>query len=60
MLALALIPAAVIGFVGVHYIGKSVRSEAQSRVNQDLEIVVTSYRDQLARLAYALENRAAA
>jgi two-component system, NtrC family, sensor kinase len=55
MLALALIPAAVIGFVGVHYIGKSVRSEAQSRVNQDLEIVVTSYRDQLARLAYALE-----
>jgi len=55
MLAVALVPAALIGFVGVHYIGKSVRSEAQSRVNQDLEIVVTSYRDQLARLAYALE-----
>jgi signal transduction histidine kinase len=55
MLAVALVPAALIGFVGVHYIGKSVRSEAQSRVNQDLEIVATSYRDQLARLAYALE-----
>ena len=39
MLAVALIPAALIGAIGVYSINKSVRSEAQSRVNQDLEIV---------------------
>jgi signal transduction histidine kinase len=55
MLAVALVPAAVIGAIGVYSINKSVRSEAQSRVNQDLEIVMTSYREQLARLAYSLE-----
>ena len=55
MLAVALIPAALIGAIGVYSINKSVRSEAQSRVNQDLEIVGTAYREQLARLAYSLE-----
>jgi two-component system NtrC family sensor kinase len=56
MLAVALVPAGLIGAIGVYSINKSVRSEAQSRVNQDLEIVVTSYREQLSRLAYALET----
>lgn len=56
MLAVALVPAVLIGAIGVYSINKSVRSEAQSRVNQDLEIVVTSYREQLARLAYSLET----
>jgi hypothetical protein len=55
MLALALVPAVLTSAIGVYSINKSVRSEAQSRVNQDLEIVMTSYRDQLARLAYSLE-----
>lgn len=55
MLAAALAPAVLIGAIGVYSINKSVRSEAQSRVNQDLEIVMTSYQDQLARLAYSLE-----
>jgi len=55
MLAAALVPAMLIGAIGVYSINKSVRSEAQSRVNQDLEIVMTSYREQLARLAYSLE-----
>jgi len=55
MLAVALVPAVLIGAIGVYSINKSVRSEAQSRVNQDLEIVMTSYREQLARLAYSLE-----
>ncbi|HEX5681006.1 MAG TPA: hypothetical protein VFX82_09225, partial [Desulfobacterales bacterium] len=55
MLAVALIPAALIGAIGVYSINKSVRSEAQSRVNQDLEIVGTAYREQLARIAYSLE-----
>jgi signal transduction histidine kinase len=55
MLAVALVPAVLVGAVGVYSINKSVRSEAQSRVNQDLEIVMTSYREQLARLAYSLE-----
>ena len=56
MLAVALVPAALIGVIGVVSINTSVRSEAQSRVNQDLEIVAAGYRDQLARLAYALES----
>jgi two-component system, NtrC family, sensor kinase len=55
MLSVALVPAVLIGAIGVYSINKSVRSEAQSRVNQDLEIVMTSYREQLARLAYSLE-----
>jgi two-component system NtrC family sensor kinase len=55
MLAAALVPAVLIGAIGVYSINKSVRSEAQSRVNQDLEIVMTGYREQLARLAYSLE-----
>jgi two-component system, NtrC family, sensor kinase len=55
MLAVALLPAVLIGAIGVYSINKSVRSEAQSRVNQDLEIVMASYREQLARLAYSLE-----
>ncbi len=58
MLAVALVPAAVIGAIGVVSINASVRSEAQSRVNQDLQIVATGLRDQLARLAYALESAA--
>jgi hypothetical protein len=48
-------PAVVIGAIGAYSINRSVRSEAQSRVNQDLEIVMTRYRDQLAGLAYSLE-----
>jgi len=56
MLAVALIPAALIGFIGVYYIGKSVLSEAQYRVNHDLDIVVTAYREELARLAHTLET----
>src|SRR5512139_3574315 len=55
MLAVALVPAVLISAIGVYSINKSVRSEAQSRVNQDLEIVMTSYRERLARLAYSLE-----
>jgi two-component system NtrC family sensor kinase len=55
MLAVALVPAILIGAIGVYSINTSVRREAQSRVNQDLEIVMTSYREQLARLAYSLE-----
>jgi signal transduction histidine kinase len=55
MLAVALLPAVLVGAIGVYSINKSVRSEAQSRVNQDLEIVLTSYRERLARLAYSLE-----
>ncbi len=56
MLAVALIPAALIGAIGVTSINTSVRSEAQSRVNQDLEIVAASYREQSARLAYSIES----
>jgi two-component system NtrC family sensor kinase len=56
MLAVALIPAALIGFIGVYYIGKSVLSEAQYRVNHDLDIVVTAYREELARLAHTFET----
>lgn len=55
MLAVALVPAALIGVVGVRSITSSVGSEAQSRVDQDLEIVLASYADQLAHLAYSLE-----
>ncbi len=55
MLTVALVPAALVGLVGVHSITRSVRSEAQSRVDQDLEIVRTAYADQLAHLAYSLE-----
>ena len=51
MLAIALIPAVLIGAIGVYSISKSVRSEAQSRVNHDLDIVVTGYREQLGQLA---------
>ncbi|MCU0560798.1 MAG: cache domain-containing protein [Desulfobacterales bacterium] len=58
MLAVALVPAALIGAIGVVSINTSVRGEAQSRVNQHLEIVAAGYRDQLARLAYALESSA--
>jgi two-component system, NtrC family, sensor kinase len=56
MLAVALIPAALIGFIGVYYIDKSVSSEAQYRVNHDLDIVVTAYREELARLAHTMET----
>lgn len=59
MPAVALVPAALIGAIGVVSINTSVRSEAQSRVNQDLEIVAAGYREQLARLAYALESASA-
>lgn len=55
MLSVALVPALLIGAIGVFSIDASVRHEAQSRVNQDLEIVLTSYRGQLERLAEALE-----
>ena len=55
MLAVALVPAALIGVIGASSITSSVRSEAQSRVDQDLEIVIASYADQLAHLAYSLE-----
>ena len=56
MLAVALIPAVVIGAIGVSSISHAVRSEAQSRVNHDLDIVVSGYREQLAQLASALES----
>lgn len=55
MLSVALGLAALIGAIGVYSITRSVRSEAQSRVDQDLEIVTASYADQLAHLAYSLE-----
>lgn len=55
MLAMALVPALLIGGIGVFSISGSVRREAQARVNQDLEIVLTSYQDRLERLAAALE-----
>lgn len=56
MLAVALIPAALVGAIGVTSINTSVRSEAQSRVNQDLEIVAAGYREQATRLASSLES----
>jgi two-component system NtrC family sensor kinase len=56
MLTVALVPAAIIGMVGVYYIDRSVSSEAQYRVNHDLDIVVTAYREELARLAHTLES----
>ena len=55
MLAMALVPALLIGGIGVFSISESVRREAQSRVNQDLEIVLTAYQERLERLAAALE-----
>lgn len=59
MLAIALVPAILIGAIGVFSISRNVRREAQARVNQDLTIVMASYREQLARLAADLEEAAA-
>jgi two-component system NtrC family sensor kinase len=59
MLAVALVPALLIGVIGVAGIGTGVRSEAQSRVNHDLEIVAAGYREELVHLASSLEAAAA-
>jgi two-component system NtrC family sensor kinase len=58
MLAVALIPALLIGAVGVYTISKTVRGEAQSRVNHDLDIVVGAYREKLTQMARSVEEAA--
>ena len=58
-LAVALVPPAVIGAVGVASLARAVRAEALSRVSQDLEVVRAGYDDQLGHLASALEVAAA-
>lgn len=55
MLAFALVPAVLIGVIGVRSLTASVSQEAQGRVDRDLEIVTTSYGERLARLASSLE-----
>lgn len=55
MLAIALVPAVLISVTGVSSINSSVRREAQARVNQDLAIVQTGYRERLNRLALGLQ-----
>lgn len=58
MLAIALVPVLLIGALGVHTIGKTVRGEAQSRVNHDLGIVAGAYRERLAQMARGVEEAA--
>lgn len=58
MLAVALIPAVVIGAIGVSSISHAVRSEAQSRVNHDLDIVVSGYHELRIALSNYLTNAA--
>lgn len=58
-LAVALVPPALIGAVGVASLTRSVRGEALSRVSQDLEVVRAGYEDQLGHIAAALEVSAA-
>jgi two-component system NtrC family sensor kinase len=58
MLVLALAPAALVGALGVGRIAAGVAAEAQARVNHDLGIVLSAYREELAQLARALERAA--
>ncbi|MCL4822146.1 MAG: cache domain-containing protein [Vicinamibacteria bacterium] len=55
VLAFALVPALVIGAIGVRGLTASVSHEAQQRVDRDLEIVATSFGQRLGRLASSLE-----
>jgi two-component system NtrC family sensor kinase len=59
MLAVALVPAILVGALGVTRISTGASSEAQSRVNHDLDIVRAAYHEQLAQLARAMEGAAA-
>lgn len=59
MLAMALAPALVVGAVGVHNLSRSVRDEAQARVDRVLRIVAATYADEVARLTEAIQNAAA-
>ncbi len=45
MSAMALVPALVVGVVGVHNLNRSVRDEAQARVNRILGIATAAYLD---------------
>jgi two-component system, NtrC family, sensor kinase len=56
MLLVAFIPTTLVSAIGVYSISTSVRKEAQSRVNQDLQIVVSAFDDQLALLAKSIET----
>jgi two-component system NtrC family sensor kinase len=56
MLAVALVPALLVGALGVHAISTAVRNEAQARVNHDLDVVVAAYREKLAQVARRVEE----
>ncbi|HSN23090.1 MAG TPA: hypothetical protein VLS45_02780, partial [Methylomicrobium sp.] len=56
MLAVALVPALLVGALGVHAISTAVRNEAQARVNHDLDVVVGAYREKLAQMARSVEE----
>lgn len=58
MLAMALVPALLVGVVGVHNLNRSVRDEAQARVNRVLGIALAAYDEERARLQASLEAAA--
>jgi signal transduction histidine kinase len=58
MLAVALLPAVGVGALGVSRIKAGVSREAQARVNHDLDVVLSAYHEELARLLRAVENAA--
>lgn len=58
MLVMALAPALIVGAVGVHNLSRSVRDEAQARVDRVLRIVTATYTDEVARLTASLQNAA--
>lgn len=58
MLAVTIVPSVIVVAIGAHNLGRSVRREAQTRVNQDLRIVMSAYQDQLAGLESSLEAAA--
>lgn len=58
MLVMALAPSLIVGAVGVHNLSRSVRDEAQARVDRVLRIVTATYADEVARLTASLQNAA--
>ncbi|HSW29874.1 MAG TPA: cache domain-containing protein [Longimicrobiales bacterium] len=58
MLAMALVPALIVGVVGVHNLNRSVRDEAQARVKRILGIAMAAYADEVDRLQASLETAA--
>jgi signal transduction histidine kinase len=55
MAAISLVPVALIGTIGVRRLTESVRHEAQSRVDSDLQAAAVIYAERLGRLGSALE-----